>query len=454
MAVTQVRGTTQIKDLSITNAKIATSAGIETSKLADGAEFLQRDGSVALTGNLSAGSNKITDLAAPTAANDAARLTDVQAATAGLDVKESVRAASTPAGGDVDITTELENGDALDGVTLATGDRVLLKDQTDASENGIYVVVATGAASRSEDADTDAEVNPNMFMFVQEGTVNADTGWVLTTDNPITLDTTNLTFTQFSGTGASAVDGASNVGAGGVGVFKQLNGSTLEFNNINSTSNLLTVALDAGNNEVDLTVNEANIDHNALTNYAVGEHRIINDAGTSATELWSASKISTELAGKEDSFTTLPISKGGTNSSTALNNDRVMISSAGAIVEAAAITANRALVSDASGIPVASAVTDTELGYVSGVTSAIQTQLDAKLEASDFTDREVPSGAINGVNTTYTLAATPEAGSEHVYLNGVLQEPGAGNDYTIAGDTITYLSAPLTGDKILVSYRT
>jgi hypothetical protein len=70
-----------------------------------------------------------------------------------------------------------------------------------------------------------------------------------------------------------------------------------------------------------------------------------------------------------------------------------------------------------------------------------------------FVDRETPSGSVNGSNTAFVLANTPVAGSEHVYLNGLLQEPGAGNDYTISGATITYLTAPLTGDKIRVSYR-
>ncbi|MFZ5985498.1 MAG: hypothetical protein ACOYWZ_00005, partial [Bacillota bacterium] len=66
--------------------------------------------------------------------------------------------------------------------------------------------------------------------------------------------------------------------------------------------------------------------------------------------------------------------------------------------------------------------------------------------------RETPSGAINGTNVTFTLANTPVTGTETVYLNGLLQEPGAGNDYTISGTTITYLSAPLTGDRLKVNY--
>jgi hypothetical protein len=69
-----------------------------------------------------------------------------------------------------------------------------------------------------------------------------------------------------------------------------------------------------------------------------------------------------------------------------------------------------------------------------------------------FVTRETPSGSVNGTNTSFGLANTPVAGSESVFLNGILQEPGSGNDYTISGSTITYLTAPVTGDRIRVSY--
>ena len=69
-----------------------------------------------------------------------------------------------------------------------------------------------------------------------------------------------------------------------------------------------------------------------------------------------------------------------------------------------------------------------------------------------FVTRETPTGSVNGTNTSFALANTPVAGSESVFLNGILQEPGSGNDYTISGSTITYLTAPVTGDRIRVSY--
>lgn len=103
------------------------------------------------------------------------------------------------------------------------------------------------------------------------------------------------------------------------------------------------------------------------------------------------SSLTTLLAAKEPSITTLSIAKGGTNSGTSLNNNRIMRSSSGSIVEASAITANRALISDANGIPTHSSVTSTELGYVSGVTSAVQTQMDA-LKVNSFSGHiESPS---------------------------------------------------------------
>jgi len=438
MAVTKVRGNTQIIDGTIFNAQIAAAANIATSKLADGAEFLKRDGSVALTGNLNANSNKIINLAAPTAANDAARLSDVQAATNGLDVKQSCRVATTA---NLSLATDLENGDTVDGVTLATGDRVLVKNQTTGSQNGIYVVPVSGAASRSLDFDEDLEVTANAFTFVSEGTANADTGWSLITNDPIVVGTTSLSFTQFSGTGALSI---ANVGASGVGVYDSQTGSTFNFRKLDS----------AASGKVTTTLNGQKID------FDIGAGTLVN-ADINASAAIARSKLASGSAnhviindgsGVLSSEAQLAISRGGTNSGAALNNNRFIISSGGAIVEHAAVTGNRALASNASGLPVASATTDTELGYLSGVTSAVQTQLDARVEESKFIVREVPSGAIDGVNTSFTLANSPLAGKESVFLNGLLQRPGAGNDYTISGATITYLSAPLSGDILLVSY--
>lgn len=135
----------------------------------------------------------------------------VDAARAGLDVKQSVRAATT---GPVNLSNQLEAGDTLDTtVTLVAGDRVLVKNQSTASENGIYVVQSSGAAVRATDFDGAGEVSGGAFTFVEEGTVNADSGWVVTSNGPISVGTDAIVWAQFSGAGqVSAGDGLTKDG--------------------------------------------------------------------------------------------------------------------------------------------------------------------------------------------------------------------------------------------------
>jgi hypothetical protein len=151
-----------------------------------------------MTGAIAMGTNKITGLGTPTDGTDAATKNYVDSAAQGIDWKASVRAATTAA---VTLASDLENGDVLDGVTLATGNRVLVKNQSTGSENGIYVVASSGAPTRSTDCDIAAELTSNFAVFVEEGTLNADQGYVLTNDGAITVGTTALTFTQFTGLG-------------------------------------------------------------------------------------------------------------------------------------------------------------------------------------------------------------------------------------------------------------
>ena len=165
---------------------------------------------IASSQTIDMGSNRVTSVATPTSSSDAATKGYVDAVKTGLDFKDSVRAASTE---NVDISTELTNGDTIDGVTLATGDRVLLKDQSTGSQNGIYVVVASGAASRSTDMDADSEVTGGAFVYVNEGSTNGDAAFVISTNDDITVDTTAITWTQFSGAGQiTAGDGLSKTG--------------------------------------------------------------------------------------------------------------------------------------------------------------------------------------------------------------------------------------------------
>jgi len=152
-------------------------------------------------------------VATPTDAAHIATKGYVDAARQGLDVKQSVRVATTAA---INLSSDLNNGDTIDGVTLVTGDRVLVKNQSTALENGIYVATASGAASRSSDANGTAdtgELKSGTFTFVEEGTVNSDKGFVVSTNGTITVDTTGIAWTQFSGAGSfTSGDGLSQDG--------------------------------------------------------------------------------------------------------------------------------------------------------------------------------------------------------------------------------------------------
>jgi len=120
-------------------------------------------------------------------------------ASPGSDFKGSVKAATTTAG---TLASDFENGDTIDGVTLATGDRILIKDQSSGAENGIYIVAASGAPARAADADTSAEVTPGMVVPVEQGTTNGDKLFMLTTNGPITLGSTALTFSVYGASSA------------------------------------------------------------------------------------------------------------------------------------------------------------------------------------------------------------------------------------------------------------
>jgi len=156
-------------------------------------------------------------VATPTDAAHIATKGYVDAARQGLDVKQSVRAATVAS---VNLATDLEAGDTLDGVTLAAGNRVLVKDQGGPGvahvDNGIYVVQASGAPVRASDSNGTAdtgELSPGTFTFVEEGTVNSDKGFVISTNGTITVGATAIAWTQFSGAGSfTPGDGLSQTG--------------------------------------------------------------------------------------------------------------------------------------------------------------------------------------------------------------------------------------------------
>lgn len=270
MATTQIRQR-QIADGAINDAKVQAGANIATSKLADGANFIKKDGTVAMTGNLDLGNQKIVNVQTPSSGNDAANKTYVDTAvsnvTGAFMWKAPVRVATT---GDISLFSPITN--PIDGVTVVTNDRVLVRAQSAAAENGIYKYDGTDLV-RDTDFNAWSEV-PGAVTAVQEGTTLKDTVWLCTSNNGGTLGTTAITWQRFQ----------------------------------------------------------------------------------------------------------LP-----------------------------------------------------DLGV--------------------FYENEVPTGAINGSNVTYTLAATPLGSSLHLYLNGQLLFAGVGEDFTISGATITMAAAPATGERLVATYR-
>ena len=206
-------GTNEIGGLAVTEAKIAdgavtslkiandtivdgdinTSAAIAQSKIANLTTDLAAK--AALSGATFTGA--VVLAADPATALGAATKQYVDSLAEGLHVHASVVAATTA---NITLATAVENGDTLDGVTLATGNRILVKNQSTASENGIYVVAASGAPSRATDFDAPAEIDGGDFVFVTGGTVNDNTGWVQT--NIVgTVGTDAIAFSQFAGVG-------------------------------------------------------------------------------------------------------------------------------------------------------------------------------------------------------------------------------------------------------------
>ena len=189
-------------------ADIPSLAHTKISDFDTGVRVNRLDQMAAPTASVSLNSQTITNLSDPVNTQDAATKGFVEATSQGLDVKDSVKVATTA---NITISTALNSGDSIDGVTLADNDRVLVKDQSTPSQNGIYIVGSSPARSSDLAAGADAA---GMFTFVEQGTVNADNGFVCTSNKgSAVVGTNSLTFAQFSGAGqVTAGDGLDKSG--------------------------------------------------------------------------------------------------------------------------------------------------------------------------------------------------------------------------------------------------
>jgi hypothetical protein len=227
------------------------------------------------TGSISMGGQIVSSVGTPSAGTDAATKAYVDSVAQGLDIKPSVRAATT-----ANIT--LSGPQTVDGVSVIAGERVLVKNQTTTTQNGIYVVAA-GAWNRSTDTDTWVEL-VSAFTFVEEGTTNADTSWVSTVNAGGTLGSTAITFVQFgaaagitAGNGLTLTGNTLDVGAG-TGIT--VNTDTIQISATYAGQNTITTLGTVGTGTWNATAIGAIYGGTGLTSYAAGDIIYANGTNT------------------------------------------------------------------------------------------------------------------------------------------------------------------------------
>jgi len=208
---------------------VAENGGTARTSLGLGTISTQAANSVAISGGT------ITGLGSPSASSDVATKNYVDNLVTGLKTRIITRASTT---GNITLSSDLQNGDTLDGITLATGNKVLVKDQTDATENGIYDVVASGTATRNSDYNTVEEL-AGQLVIIQEGSSNADKIFLCTTDNSGSIGSVNIVFTVVT---------PSNVGDVTLNGVQTLTNKTL-------TSPVISDIVTASNGNINLTPN-------------------------------------------------------------------------------------------------------------------------------------------------------------------------------------------------------
>jgi hypothetical protein len=245
---------------------------------------------------------RVTNVATPVDATDAVNKAYVDAARQGLDVKDSVKVATTE-----NITLSgLQN---VDGITLLAGDRVLVKNQSGDLQNGIYIA-GLSAWTRATDFNSDETVTPGAFTFVEQGTVNADSGWVVSTDGAITVGISAINFTQFSGAGAI------DAGAGLTKLGNQININTADTGRIVVNADNIDLAqIGVAGTYTSVTTDAygrvtAGTNPTTLAGYGITDAQPLDDTLTALASV-STSADSLIYATGTDAFSTTPITAFG-----------------------------------------------------------------------------------------------------------------------------------------------
>jgi hypothetical protein len=392
---------------------------------------------------------------APTSDLHAATKAYVDASTSGLNVHDSVKAATTE---HVNINNGVEAGDVIDGVTLAHNDRILIKNQNTTADNGIYIVQPNGAATRATDYDAAGEVDAGDFIFVENGTVNSKTGWIQT--NAITtLGTDPIVFTQFSGAGTYlAGNGLTLTGnsfsintgtTADLSTAQTLTNKTLTSPVISSITNTGTLTLPTTTGTVALT-SDITVSASSTNTFSNKSISLASNVVTGTTAEFNAALSDSNFVTTGDSGTvTSTMILDGTivnsdiNASAAIAQSKIdgLSTSLSAKADLAGPTFTGTVV-----LPSTTSIGDvdsTELSYLNGVTSAIQTQLNGKsatghthtaTDVTDFTEAAQDAignsvgtglsyndstGAISVDTATIQARVADVSDTEIGYLNGV-----------------------------------
>lgn len=453
-----IRGS-QIISNSVVDLQISTTAAIQTVKLADGPNFFWRNGSVPATGAFNMNSNLINNLGSPVSPGDAVNLSYLNTLNLGMTLKSPVRVATLTSLGTSYASNVLTISatTVIDGITLATGDRILVRNETTSAWNGIYNYTNSSTLTRSTDMNTggtSGNIQMGDFIIVNDGSTYRGQAFILTEPfnftPPIVVGTTTLSFTAYGTPGQfSAGNGiaiTSNVitavAASGLGL--QVTTSGIGVLLADNTLQLAAGGLSAKTFAGLLSTGQGIQFYpgNGLTMSVVANAPVsVNPAANGG--------ISVAAGGVSVALQTNPgLVLGATGLAIQLNGATLALGAAG--LSLAALASANILVGNASSVATAVTISGDATLSNAGILTLTTTAAGGAVRASSFSAGETPGGTVNSANVAFTAAFLPIANTECVYINGIRQKRVT--DYTLSSSTISFVAAPFTGDLVTIDY--